>query len=308
MRKLVVKDIIKNFNYQVLAGENSLEREIKVYGINRAGLELSGFDPEKDNTNRRVILLSHKEYLYISTLDQSTRTQRYEFILNEHIPMIILTDRFNDDLLIKIANEYQCPIVRAPNMPTSRIYQLLLEFFDEYFAPVIEEHASLVNVFGKGVLLKGKSGIGKSEMTLELVKKNHLFVGDDRILLMQKNNKIYGRSHEILKNLIEVRGLGIIDLSKIYGLQVLLEETRIDLIVELIHLDDEEYKSIDRLGSEYQFVKIFDSLVPTITIPVTYGRNVSELVETAVAKLKLEEAGISSTKILQNRLHNNLTK
>ncbi|AHF58182.1 HPr(Ser) kinase/phosphatase [Spiroplasma eriocheiris] len=308
MRKLVVKDIIKNFNYQVLAGENSLEREIKVYGINRAGLELSGFDPEKDNTNRRVILLSHKEYLYISTLDQPTRIQRYEFILNEHIPMIILTDKFNDDLLIKIANEHQCPVVRAPNMPTSRIYQLLLEFFDEYFAPVTEEHASLVNVFGKGVLLKGKSGIGKSEMTLELVKKNHLFVGDDRILLMQKNNKIYGRSHEILKNLIEVRGLGIIDLSKIYGLQVLLEETRIDLIVELIHLDDEEYKSIDRLGSEYQFIKIFDSLVPTITIPVTYGRNVSELVETAVAKLKLEEAGISSTKILQNRLHDNLTK
>ena len=308
MRKLVVKDIIKNFNYQVLAGENSLEREIKVYGINRAGLELSGFDPEKDNINRRVILLSHKEYLYISTLDQSTRIQRYEFILNEHIPMIILTDKFNDDLLIKIANEYQCPVVRAPNIPTSRIYQLLLEFFDEYFAPVTEEHASLVNVFGKGILLKGKSGIGKSEMTLELIKKNHLFVGDDRILLMQKNNKIYGRSNEILKNLIEVRGLGIIDLSKIYGLQILLEETRIDLIVELIHLDDEEYKLIDRLGSEYQFVKIFDSLVPTITIPVTYGRNVSELVETAVAKLKLEEAGISSTKILQNRLHDNLTK
>ncbi|WP_374696487.1 HPr(Ser) kinase/phosphatase [Spiroplasma endosymbiont of Polydrusus formosus] len=301
MTKFIVKDIVDKFSYKVLAGKDGINRTVKIYGLNRPGLELAGFDFEKNNINRRVILLSNKEQLFVNTLSEKVKKERYEYILNENIPMIILTEKFTDKILLEIAEKHSCPVVRASNITTSRLYQLVLEFFDEYFAPVIEEHASLINVFGKGILLRGKSGIGKSEITLELIKKNHLFVGDDRIIIQQRNNRLYGQSHEMLKNLIEVRGLGILDLSKIYGLQVLLDETKIDLVIELIHLDDEQYKSIDRLGTEYKYIKILDTKVPIITIPVTYGRNVSELVETAVSKLKLDEAGIFSLKILQDR-------
>lgn len=301
MEKFIVKDIVDRFEYEVLAGAKGLNREVKVYGLNRPGLELAGFDFEKNNSNRRVVLLSNKEQLFVNTLTDEIKKERYEYILNENIPMIILTEKFTDKVLLTIADKHDCPVVLAKNITTSRLYQVVLEFFDEHFAPIVEEHASLINIFGKGILLKGKSGIGKSEMTLELVKKNHLFVGDDRIIIQQRNNKLYGQSHEMLKNLIEVRGLGILDLSKIYGLQVLLDETTIDLVIELIHLEDEQYKSIDRLGSEYKYIKILDTQVPIVTIPVTYGRNVSELVETAVSKLKLEAAGISSMKTLQDR-------
>lgn len=301
MTKFIVKDIVDKFGYKVLAGGDGLNRPIKIYGLNRPGLELAGFDFEKNNNNRRVVLLSNKEQLFVNTLSEKERRERYEYILNENIPMIILTEKFTDKLLLEIAEKHSCPVVRASNITTGRLYQMVLEFFDEHFAPVTEEHASLINVFGKGILLKGKSGIGKSEMTLELIKKNHLFVGDDRIIIQQRNNRLYGQSHEMLKNLIEVRGLGILDLSKIYGLQVLLDESKIDLVIELIHLDDEQYKSIDRLGSKYKHIKILDTKVPIVTIPVTYGRNVSELVETAVSKLKLDEAGISSMQILQDR-------
>ncbi|PQP78859.1 HPr kinase/phosphorylase [Spiroplasma sp. ChiS] len=300
MTKFIVKDIVDKFGYEVLAGADGLNRPIKIYGLNRPGLELAGFDFEKNNSNRRVVLLSNKEQLFVNTLSETVKRERYEYILNENIPMIILTEKFTDKLLFEIAEKHSCPVVRASNITTSRLYQMVLEFFDEHFAPVTEEHASLINVFGKGILLKGKSGIGKSEITLELIKKNHLFVGDDRIIVQQRNNRLYGQSHEILKNLIEVRGLGILDLSKIYGLQVLLDESKIDLVIELIHLDDEQYKSIDRLGSKYKHIKILDTKVPIVTIPVTYGRNVSELVETAVSKLKLDEAGISSMQILQD--------
>ncbi|WP_338955741.1 HPr(Ser) kinase/phosphatase [Spiroplasma endosymbiont of Polydrusus cervinus] len=296
MTKFIVKDIVDKFCYEVLAGKDGINRAVKIYGLNRPGLELAGFDFEKNNINRRVILLSNKEQLFVNTLSEKVKRERYEYILNENIPMIILTEKFTDKILLEIAEKHSCPVARASNITTSRLYQLILEFFDEYFAPVTEEHASLINVFGKGILLRGKSGIGKSEMTLELIKKNHLFVGDDRIIIQQRNNRLYGQSHEMLKNLIEVRGLGILDLSKIYGLQVLLDETKIDLVIELIHLDDEQYKSIDRLGTEYKYIKILDTKIPIITIPVTYGRNVSELVETAVSKLKLDEAGISSLK------------
>lgn len=303
MTKFIVKDIVDKFGYKVLAGSKGLNRPIKIYGINRPGLELAGFNFEKNNSNRRVILLSNKEYLFILTLNEKIKKERYEYILNKNIPMIIITERFNDKLLLKIAEKHNCPVVLAKNITTSRLYQIVLEFFDEHFAPIIEEHASLINVFGKGILLKGKSGIGKSEMTLELIKKNHLFVGDDRIIIQQRNNILYGQSHEILKNLIEVRGLGILDLSKIYGLQVLLNETKIDLVIELINLDDEQYKSIDRLGSKYKYIKIIDTKIPIITIPVTYGRNVSELVETAVSKLKLDESDFFSMKIFKDRFN-----
>ncbi|AGM25738.1 HPr kinase/phosphorylase [Spiroplasma syrphidicola EA-1] len=301
MAKFTVQDIIDKFKYELLVGADNLSREIKVYGINRPGLELAGFDPEKDNLNRRVILLSNKEQMYVQTLSEEIRRARYEFILNENIPLVILTEKFTDPLLLEIARTHQCPVARATGITTSRLYQTLLEYFDEYFSPTYEEHGSLINIFGKGVLLIGKSGIGKSEITLELVKKNHLFVGDDRIVIQQRNNKLFGRSHEILKNLIEVRGLGILDLSKIYGLQILLEETTVDLVIELILLDNEEYKTIDRLGAKYNYTTILETKVPIIKIPVTYGRSVSELVETAVSKLKLEEAGFSSLKLLEQQ-------
>ncbi|AGM24709.1 HPr(Ser) kinase/phosphatase [Spiroplasma chrysopicola] len=301
MAKFTVQDIMDKFKYELLVGADNLSREIKVYGINRPGLELAGFDPEKDNLNRRVILLSNKEQMYVQTLSEEIRRARYEFILNENIPLVILTEKFTDPLLLEIARTHQCPVARATGITTSRLYQTLLEYFDEYFSPTYEEHGSLINIFGKGVLLIGKSGIGKSEITLELVKKNHLFVGDDRIVIQQRNNKLFGRSHEILKNLIEVRGLGILDLSKIYGLQILLEETTVDLVIELILLDNEEYKTIDRLGAKYNYTTILETKVPIIKIPVTYGRSVSELVETAVSKLKLEEAGFSSLKLLEQQ-------
>lgn len=303
MKKLVVRDLIKKFNFEVLAGsEKSFENELTLYGINCAGLELAGFFPKLDSTNRRIILLSSKENSYVKMVEKKELEKRYHQLMQGKSPAILVTKKFDDELIIKVAQENQYPLIRTNELSTSQLTPLLSDFFDEYFAPTEEIHASLLNVYGKGILLKGVSGIGKSEITLELVRKNHLFVGDDRIVINRKNNHIFGKSHEVLKNLIEVRGLGIIDLSKLYGLQIILEETSIDLIIELINTDDEKYKTIDRLGKEYSYFKLLDIDVPIVKIPVTYGRNISELIEAAVAKLKLDESGVSSIDELQRRL------
>ncbi|WP_381414845.1 HPr(Ser) kinase/phosphatase [Spiroplasma endosymbiont of Anurida maritima] len=301
MEKLTARNIIKRFeSIEILCGEKNLDNEINVYGLNRAGLELAGFF-ENHDLERRVVLFSRKENNYVKTLERDVKLKRYESLIKRNIPLILITSRFKDDDLITVANKLKCPVVKINNLTTGKILQFSLDVFDEYFSPTEEVHASLVNIFGKGVLIKGKSGIGKSETTLELVKKNHLFVGDDRIILKSKNNKLFGCSHPTLKNLIEVRGLGIINLTKIYGVQLTLNETVIDLVIELILLSDEEYKTIDRLGAQAKYKDYLGTKVPIIKLPVTFGRNISELIEASVSKLKLELSGYSSFQEFEQR-------
>lgn len=203
MKKLTVSDLIKKFDFEILAGsEKSFDNELTLYGINCAGLELAGFFPKLDSTNRRIILLSSKENSYVKTVEKQELEKRYHQLMQGKSPIILLTKKFDDELIVKVAQENQYPLIRTNQLSTSQLTPLLSDFFDEYLAPTEEFHASLLNVYGKGVLLKGVSGIGKSEITLELVRKNHLFVGDNRIVINRKNNHIFGKSHDVLKNLI----------------------------------------------------------------------------------------------------------
>src|SRR5699024_5307245 len=169
---------------------------------------------------------------------------------------------------------------------TSELSREILEFMDEFFAPSEEIHGSLVNVFGKGVLIKGASGIGKSEITLDLVKKNHLFVGDDRIVMKRKANKIYGRSHPILANMVEVRGIGIMNMAEAHGQQIIMDETTIDIVIELSHFETGSVDNYERIGREFENIKVLGTKIPYIKIPVSSGRNVANIVETAVSQLK----------------------
>ncbi|WP_342252682.1 HPr(Ser) kinase/phosphatase [Spiroplasma endosymbiont of Amphibalanus improvisus] len=285
--KLTVKKIINMFNFPLLAGEKHEDNEIQVYGLNRAGLELSGYKRSTEISQRRIILLSNKEYEYIQSIKKEEVLKRYEQLTQSFTPLIIITDKFKDDKLIAVAKKNDCPLVKFSKMNTSTITQLILSFEEKFFSNKTEVHASLINVFGKGVLIKGKSGIGKSEVSLELVKNKHLFIGDDRIVIRQKGLSVIGAAHHSLKNLIEVRGLGILDLKKIYGVQFITDESKIDLIINLISKTDNQFKQIDRLGMDFKTEKILETSLPYINIPVVSGRNLSDLIEASVAKLKL---------------------
>ncbi|AKX33727.1 HPr kinase/phosphorylase [Spiroplasma litorale] len=289
MRALKVKDIINNFNLEVLS-ENKKQKDIiiEAYGVNRAGLELAGYFEEGQKAHR-VIMMSTKEYQYIMNFEEDERAKRYNNLFKQNVPLIIITKKFEDTLLIKTAKEKKVLVTRATNDSTSNFTQSLLEFMDDYFAPTIELHGSLVNVFGKGVLLIGKSGIGKSEITLDLIKANHLFVGDDRIVIVRKFTDLYGRSHEILKNLVEVRGIGIVDVSKTNGYQVIMNDSKIDIVIELLQFKNNGTDEYDRIGSDFQKFNILDVDIPYIKIPVATGRNIPNIIEVAVAKLKLKQ-------------------
>lgn len=294
--KLFVKKLVERFEFEILGGAEHLQNEIKVYGLNRAGLELAGYFETGDKA-RRLILMSTKESTYIKNFNESERRERYKNLMDSGIPGIVLTKKFKDDVVIEVAKECGTPIFRSQRDSTSELSQEILDFMDEYFAPQTEIHGSLVNIFGKGTLIIGESGIGKSEITMDLLKSNHLFVGDDRIVATKKANKIFGKSHDILKNLVEVRGVGIINVAQTHGYQLIMNETPIDLVVELKIFKADGVDDSDRLGNQFDQYSILGSKIPHIKIPVSSGRNISNIVETAIAKLKISESGEYSNPI-----------
>ncbi|AKU79310.1 HPr(Ser) kinase/phosphatase [Spiroplasma turonicum] len=289
MRILKAKDIITNFGLETLSSnEELLENKVEVYGVNRAGLELAGYF-EEGKKSHRIIMMSTKEYQYIMNFNESERKERYKNLFKLNVPLIIITKKFADSLLIDCAKSNKVLVARSSSESTSNFTQTLLEFMDDYFAPTTELHGSLINVFGKGVLLVGESGIGKSEITLDLIKANHLFVGDDRIVVVRKYNELFGKSHEILKNLVEVRGIGIVDVSKTNGYQVIMNDTKIDIVIELSQFKNNGTDDYDRIGSDFQTYSILGAKLPYIKIPVATGRNIPNIIEVAVAKLKLRQ-------------------
>ncbi|QHX36317.1 HPr(Ser) kinase/phosphatase [Spiroplasma sp. BIUS-1] len=302
MSKLYAKKIIDFFDLEVVSGEEQINNVIEAYGINRAGLELTGYF-EGGTKSHRIVVMSTKEYSYIMNFDEEERKKRYEKLFSRKIPMIIITNKFEDKVVIETAKKLDCLLVRTKNDSTSDFTQNVLEFMDDYFAPLTEVHASCINIFGKGVLLIGESGIGKSEITLDLVKANHLFVGDDRIVITKKSNELYGKSHEILKNLVEVRGIGIVDVSQTNGYQVILEKTKIDLVIELTQFKKNGIDDSERLGNTFAGYEILGVDIPYIKIPVSSGRNIPNIIEAAVAKLKIKQSGLyeDETQVLSER-------
>lgn len=299
--KFTLRHIINRFNFKKLAGDDSkLDTIITVPGINRAGLELTGFSPKTKNLSHRIVWLSNKENEYIQTLNPKERQERYEKLIASHIPAIFINFNFKDKILLKVAKEKNFPIIEV-KYSTEQFYTLVGNFIDSNLAKIIEEHGSLVNIFGLGVLIKGKSGIGKSENVLELIKKGHLFIGDDRIILQQQAQRIIGWSAKQIKNLIEIRGIGILDITKMYGVQQVLEQSQIDLIIYLKNIKDKDIK-IERLGADFKTEKIFNINIPVINIPVSLGRNIADLVEVAAIRLKLKDNGFDIVKELDDRL------
>jgi len=293
MAELTLKKLQSAFKMEILSGEDKLaSTQITVYGLNRAGLELTGYIDSTSFANRRVVLMSSKESGYMMQFSLEEKVAKYRKLMESHIPGIILTQKFQDvDALLQAAKVDDFPVLTIKSSSTSALTQRILDYYDNFFAPQIEEHGSLVNIFGKGVLILGKSGIGKSEMVLDLINNNHLFVGDDRIILSNKNSTIFGESHPILKNLIEVRGIGIMDFLKTNGYKSIMDWTTVDLIVELIDFKADGVDDSERLGKKYQLKKILGVGVPYIKIPVSAGRNLSNVVESAVAQLKLIQSG-----------------
>lgn len=300
MNVCTVGKLKEKFKLEQISGdEQSLLRNIEVPNTNRPGLELAGF--YKHEEPRRWILIGNKEQAYIKTLDEQTQRDRFKHLLNEETPFVLLSSGKDcPEILLDIALKENFPILKT-EQKSSDILVDIVTFLDSYLAPSSNIHGVLMNVFGKGVLIIGNSGMGKSEVALELIQRGHSLIADDRVDVKLTRNTVVGEAPFILKGLLEIRGIGIIDVMQMFGVRSYLESDIIDFVVELEKWDD--HKTYMRAGIEDQeYYEIFGVHIPRIVFPVKEGRNLAVLIESAVGDFMLKQRGINTSKIFDERI------
>lgn len=298
-KKVTIKEIVDFFNIEQLTGdEHSLQRWTVVPDINRPGFELCGFFKPSDP--RRIVIIGNKEKEFIDTMTEEQQWERFPLITDGLTPAIIITkDNKLPPILKQVAEKANFPILRT-KLPTYRMMADIISYLDERLAPEDTLSGGLMSIHGNGVLLLGESGMGKSETELELIRQGHTLVSDDRVDIVHVHNDIIGHAPEIIRGLLEIRGIGIIDVEKMFGAAALTEKSKIDLVVKLVPYEpDAEY---NRMGDEVtRYTKIMGTLIPTFIIPVSAGRNTAALIEAAVANFRLLKSGFNSTKEIRKR-------
>ena len=300
-RKAWIGDFKKFFNLTQISGdEEALNRWAIVPDINRPGLELTGYFEHSEP--RRIVVMGTKEISYINTVDAETLRDRFERLTDEFSPAIVISKNLECPAILKeIADRKNFPIF-VSNLPTYRLMVDIVTYLDEQLAPSDNLHGVLLSIYGKGVIMMGESGVGKSETALELIRRGHLLVADDRVDVRRVHNSLFGQAPELLKGMLEIRGIGILDVAKMFGASSLMSETQVQFIIHLEKWDDD--KAYARVGIEEEtFETILDLNIPRITIPVKDGRNIAFLVETAVTNFSLKQMGINSAKEFEQRVY-----
>jgi HPr kinase/phosphorylase len=311
MATLLVADLIqekqKDLDLSLLAGSKGLRREMTVSEINRPGLALSGYTDYFPS--ERVQILGLGEHSFMSTLSPAKRKEVLEkvFSYNRNLPCVVVTRGIKPHAeVLSAGNKINLPIIRS-GLTTAHLIGELTVYLEEKLAPTTTIHGVLMNVYGLGVLLVGDSGIGKSECALELIKRGHMLVADDVVEVKQRLGGIlFGTGAELIRHHMELRGVGIIDVQKIFGMSTILDRTRIELVIRL-----EEWKQTveyDRVGLSDQATSILGVRVPEIVMPVRPGRNLAVLVEVATLNQRLKYRGQFTAKDFNKKLIALMTK
>ena len=298
-KKVTIREIVDFFKFEQLTGDDhALDRWTVVPDINRPGFELCGY--YKKTEPRRIVVIGSKETEFIKTMSEADQWERFPMLMDGLTPAIIITKNMElPPILKQVAQSNNFPVLRT-SLETYRLITDLITYLDEKLSPEDTMSGVLLNVYGVGVLLVGESGMGKSETALELIRAGHVLISDDRVDVQHIHNDIYGHAPDILKGLLEIRGIGIIDVEKMFGASALSDETQIDLVISLVPFNHEvEY---DRIGDVLErYTKILDVMIPTIVLPISAGRNVRVLVESAVTNFRLKEKGYDTADEIRNR-------
>ena len=284
---------------KLVAGKSGIERTIIEPTVNRPSLALAGFT--KYIAYKRIQVIGNAEAYYLKSLTVNERIKRYKKLCSYKIPCIVFTRNLTVDKQLKcIANESGVPVFQTP-MITMRFVNLATIELDLLFAPRDTVIGSMVDVHGIGVLIRGESGIGKSETVLELIEKGYSLVSDDvtKVTLLD-GREIIGTSSELSREHMEVRGIGIINVGAMFGAKSVRTEKRMDLVVTLKAWKESD--DIDRLGMDEEYIKILGVKVRHISIPVRPGRTLARLIEVAALSTKLSASGYNPARELNDRL------
>lgn len=301
LKKMVEKMELKNLTPDI----DMTDRQITVPDINRPALQLAGYFDHFDS--ERIQVIGYVEYTYLQTLEEERKIELYEQLLSYGIPCLIYsTDIYPDESMLRIANEKKVPVFTTKKK-TSAFMAEVIRWLNVELAPCISIHGVLVDVYGVGVLIMGESGIGKSEAALELIKRGHRLVTDDVVEIRKvSDDTLVGTAPDITRHLIELRGIGIVDVKMLFGVQSVKETQTIDLVITLEDWNkDKEY---DRLGLEEEYTEFLGNKVVCHSIPIRPGRNLAIIVESASVNHRQKQMGYNAAKELYRRVQENLTK
>lgn len=278
----------KKLDLKLLYGKNIINtKSIENCKTQRPGLALAGYSKYIDSGS--IQILGETEISYIWDLEPESRLKALENLCNKDIPCIIVTKNLKIPYeLIIIAKQYKIPLLKTQRNTEVAIVTIQ-SYLESRLSPYEILHGNFMDVYGVGILIIGRSGIGKSECALELVNKGHRIIADDSVVVRLKQNQLIGYCDETFQNLIELRGLGIINIKELFGIGSIMFEKIIDLVIKFI--DWEKNTDYDRLGLDNDYFKLFNISIPLISLPVYPGRNMSVLIETAAKNYVLKSIG-----------------
>ena len=297
---ITVRDLIDKLRLKVVYGNESLfEKEITTADISRPGLEMTGYFDYY--TPERIQLVGMKEWSYLIKMTSHNRHQVLRKMFQPETPVLIIArDLEVPEEMLRAAEEKQIAILSS-RVPTSRLSGELSSYLDSLLAERTSVHGVLMDIYGMGVLIQGDSGIGKSETGLELVKRGHRLVADDRVDVFARDEMtLWGEPAEILRHMLEIRGVGIIDVMSLYGASAVKDSSQVQIAVYLENYTKEQ--TYDRLGNNGEEIEFCGVTIPRIRIPVKTGRNISVVIEAAAMNYRAKEMGYDATKTFEDRL------
>lgn len=298
-KKVRVSELVQQFHLEVAAGENGLRRTVDTDDLNRPGLAISGYF--NYYPAERLQILGRTEITFLETLSSEVRRERLERLCDDRTPCFIVTRGMEPPVeLLEAANAKDIPVLRS-NVATTILLSRITNFLEQRLAPTATIHGVLVDVYGVGMLITGGSGIGKSETALELVKRGHRLVADDAVEIRQTaDNRLFGSAPDLIRHLLEIRGLGILNVMTLFGAGAVRTQKNISLVVRLENW--EPGKQYDRLGLEEEKIKIIDTEIPLLVVPVRPGRNLAVILEVAAMNFRLKRMGLNAALQFTNKL------
>lgn len=298
--KVSLAKIIEEFKLETIYSPKSPEEiMIDETDVNRPGLQLMGFyeyfNPE------RIQIIGKVEFAYLSTIDEKSRIESLKMLFSQKISALIITRElpyFTE--MLELAKEYEVPLLRSKES-TSNFMSGLIAFLNTNLAPRVTRHGVLIEIYGEGVFITGESGVGKSETAIELVKRGHRLVADDAVEIRKVSNiSLVGSSPDNIRHFLELRGIGIINARRLFGIGAVKMTEKLDLVVELEQWNPE--KIYDRMGVDTEYVSLLGVKVPALTIPVKPGRNLAVILEVAAMNNRQKKMGYNAAAELLHHL------
>ena len=302
-RSVNLSKVIEEFSLEILnKGEDFEQAVLSIVDVNRPGLQYAGFFEYFDP--RRLQVEGKAEHTYLAAMTPDHRRACYAALFSYDIPALVLSrDMEPFEECLDTARQFGRTLLRTKETTVVFTSQMI-DALNRYLAPCITRHGVLMEIYGEGVLIMGDSGVGKSETAIELVKRGHRLIADDAVEISRLSNTLIGTAPELIRHYIELRGIGVVDVRRLFGMSAVKVESQIDLVINL-----EQWKegfAYDRLGLDEQFVSILGLELPTLTIPVQPGRNLAVIIEVATMNNRHKNMGYNAALELTNQLNQHM--